>query len=199
MPRHAATKRPLAPPGGRRVGAAEVERRLAAVESLLREGRSRSEVVGEMAARFGASMRTADDYIARVRQAWAGDAGARREAEREATVTRLEDLSRKAEKRGAFGAAVAAERLLADVRGVRAPQELEVRTTQAQPPPEVDLTEEQIVEELSSAVEVLARALARGPTAPLPGLVDAAKELAEAVGLSLCPADEPTASRGHVH
>jgi hypothetical protein len=63
----------------------------------------------------------------------------------------------------------------------------------------VDLTEEQIVEELSSAVEVLARALARGPTAPLPGLVDAAKELAEAVGLSLCPADEPTASRGHVH
>jgi transposase len=199
MLRHAATKRPQTPPGGRRVGAAEVERRLAVVESLLREGRSRSEVVNEMAARFGASTRTADDYIARVREAWAGNAGARREAERGATIARLEDLSRKAEKRGNFAAAVAAERLLADVRGVRAPQELEVRTTQAQPPPEVDLTEEQIVEELSSAVEVLARALARGPTEPTRALAEAARELAEAVGLALCPPDEPTGSRGHVH
>jgi hypothetical protein len=199
MPRHAATKARQAPPGGRRVGSAEVERRLAAVESLLREGRSRQEVVAEMASRFGASTRTADDYIARVRHAWAGDAAARREADRGATIARLEDLSRKAEKRGAFGAAVGAERLLADVRGVRAPQELEVRTTQAQPPPELDLTEEQVVEELSSAVEVLARALARGPTEPTRALAEAARELAEAVGLALRPADEPTGSRGHVH
>ena len=118
MPRNAAK---VSPPGGRRVGVAEVTRRLDAVAELLAAGHPRRAIVAECRGRFGLSPRAVDDYLARVRDQWATDREAARPTEQEETIARLMRLARTLEARGAWGPLVACERLLADVRGVRVP------------------------------------------------------------------------------
>ncbi|MBI4702103.1 MAG: hypothetical protein HY744_13290 [Deltaproteobacteria bacterium] len=113
------------PPGGKRVSRAEVERRMAEVERLALEGRSRSEIVAALR-ELGTAPSTTDAYLARVRDRWIADGEAGRPAERERAVARLRGLSRSAEARGAFGASVAAERLAAEILGLRAPERHEV-------------------------------------------------------------------------
>lgn len=123
MPRIAANNRP---PGGRRGTEAELSRRLARVDELLRGGTSRGDVVATCAREFGCASRTADDYIARVRQRWATESSPETRADdRARALGRLDELSKKAEKRGAFGAAVSAERLKVDVLGLKEPERIE--------------------------------------------------------------------------
>ncbi len=150
------------PGGGRRVTEAEKQRRLDATERLMRDGASRAAIVEAMGKRFGVSPRAADEYIRRARERLSFEARGTRETERAETVARLDQLSRKAETRGAFGAAVNAERLRAQVLGLMAPQAVEMQATvhttahQASSSPEdEDLTEEQIDAELEAIAEVL--------------------------------------------
>lgn len=149
------------PGGGQRVTEVEKLRRLDVTERMMRDGASRADVLGAMGTQFGLSTRAADEYMRRARERLAVEAKGAREDERAATVTRLDHLSKKAEARGAFGAAVNAERLRAQVLGLMAPQAVEMRATvrahahDAWSPEDEDLTEEQIDAELEAIAEVL--------------------------------------------
>lgn len=116
MPQNAAKKKP---PGGRRVGKAEVERRLRFVESLLVRGHARREIVAELSRQFGASTRTADDYIRRVRDEWQKEADATASHRRAEARARLMRLRLTLEGEQAWTAIVSVERLLADLDGLR--------------------------------------------------------------------------------
>ena len=99
MPRNAAkTGRPPSPPGGRRVSKAEVQRRLDHADKLLRDGKSRADVVDSMVWTFGVSTRAADSYIAKVRERWAEESKGGREVERAATMARLDPGTRAARR-----------------------------------------------------------------------------------------------------
>lgn len=123
MTQHAAKKNP---PGGRRVGKAEVERRLRFVESLLARGHARREIVAEVSRKFGASTRTADDYIRRVREEWRKEAEVTAPQRRDETRARLMKLRLTLEGKSAWSAVVSVERLLADIDGLRLRPALQV-------------------------------------------------------------------------
>lgn len=206
MPQHAARKRGARkPPGGRRVSEAEVQRRLDHADKLLREGKPRAEVVESMARTFGVSTRAADSYIAKVRERWATDSKDVREVERAVTLARLDRLSGKAEGRGAFGAAVSAEKLKAQVNGLLAPQAVEVKATvtHATAAADENLSDQQIAEELAGIGWVLASMLERGEVQVTPslvesvrGLIEETRGLAVLVGLIPAPARLPALPRG---
>ena len=79
---------------------AAVQRRLDRTDKMLREGTARAELVESMTRTFGVSTRAADSYIAKARDRWADESKDVREVERAATLSRLDHLSGKAEKRG---------------------------------------------------------------------------------------------------
>jgi len=114
-------------PRGKRIGGAEVERRLAAVEAMLAEGRPRAEIAADCRRRFSMSVRTVDDYIARVRERWVAESAEASPTLREKAIARLQALARKLEAKGAWAPLVNAERLLADIQGLRAPAKVDVR------------------------------------------------------------------------
>lgn len=169
MPRIAAKK---GPPGGRRASAAEVDRRLSRVEQLLRDGNDRASVVAIVGHEFGVGARTVDDYIARARSKWNRESAETRADDRLTALSRLDELSRKAEKRGAFGAAVAAERLRVDVQGLKAPEQIEAEVF-SQPCPtcaalgmDREITVVDAVREVGQAAVALAKAIAFGLVQP---------------------------------
>ncbi len=206
MPQLAAKNRsPTKPPGGRRVSAAEVQRRLDHAEKLLREGKPRAEVVESMTRTFGVSTRAVDSYIARTRERWASESKDVREVERAVTLARLDRLSGKAEHRGAFAAAVGAEKLKAQVNGLLAPQAIEVKATvtSATPAADENLSDQQIAEELASIGWVLASMLERGEVQVTPSLVESVRglikdvrTLGQHVGLLPASASVPALARG---
>jgi hypothetical protein len=143
-----------------------------------------------MTSTFGISTRAADSYIARARERWAEESKDVREAERAATLARLDRLSGKAETRGAFSAAVSAEILRAQVNGLLAPQAVEVKATLATAkPPDAALSDAAIAEELAAIASVLAYMVKAGHIEVTGGLIGDVRELAEAVGL--LPASAP--------
>lgn len=75
-----------------------------------------------------------------------------REVERAAALARLDRLSAKAEARGAFAAAVSAEKLRAQIGGLLAPVEVKVA---AEPTPPPEMTLEEAVAELEALGEWL--------------------------------------------
>jgi hypothetical protein len=163
MRQHAATKTgSQQSPGGRRVGKAEIQRRLDLADGMLRDGRSRAEVIRALRSQHGVSLRTADQYIRRARERWAAESKEGRTAEREVTLARLTHLSSKAEQRGAFAAAVAAERLRADVLGLRAPEQLQVQASVAEQRTEAPVSYEQALAEMAECLPILARAVRKG-------------------------------------
>lgn len=206
MPQHAAKKRAARPPpGGRRVSAAEVLRRLDHADKLLREGTPRAEVVESMTRMFGVSTRAADSYIAKARERWADQSKDVREVERGVTLARLDCLSGKAEHRGAFAAAVSAEKLKAQVNGLLAPQAIEVKATLTNGTPSADesLSDQQIAEELASIGWVLASMFERGEVQVTPSLVESVRglikdvrTLGQHVGLLPAAAPVPALARG---
>jgi hypothetical protein len=184
MPQNAAKNRgPKKPPGGRRVGDAEVQRRLDHADKMLREGKSRAEVVDSMVSTFGLSTRAADSYIARTRERWAEDSKGVREVERGAALARLDRLSGKAEMRGQFGAAVSAEKLRAQVTGLLVPQAVEVKATIATTTAEPPMTMEQVAEEMGSMLPWVASCIRDGTLKVSAAFQADVRELAELVGL----------------
>ena len=111
------------PPGGRRVGGAEVERRLKFVEEQLARGTPRSEII----ASTGLPARTVDGYLKRVRESWRDDAHEGRQDLRGRSLSRLMALRERLLHARAWAPLVALERLIADVEGVR-------RVTDERPP-----------------------------------------------------------------
>ncbi len=97
---------------------------------MLRDGQARVEVIEVMRRRFGASTRAADSYIARARERWATESTDIREVQRTATLARLDRLFARAERRGAFAAAVSAEKLRAQICGLLAPRDIHVSLEQ---------------------------------------------------------------------
>jgi hypothetical protein len=169
MPRNVAKN----PPGGKRVGNAEVERRARRIDELLRAGTPRSAIVADCAATFGMSARAVDDYMRRVRERWAADGAGAVDDERGATVQRLEALTRKLESKSAWSALVQAHRLLADVRGVRSAQRIDARIDAAtNTPPNVTMAD--AVHQVCMAADALGRAFGQRGAAP-PALEDAAE------------------------
>lgn len=104
-----------APPGGRRVGGAEVERRLKIVEEQLARGAPRAEIIASM----GLPARTVDGYLRRVRDSWQADARSDRQDLRSRSLGRLMGLRERLLHARAWAPLVALERLIADVEGVR--------------------------------------------------------------------------------
>lgn len=147
MPRDAATRKKR-PPGGRRVGRGEVERRHAVVETLLADGQPRHSIVEACTRQFGISARTTDDYIARVREAWAADAAIARPHRREEARSRLLRLRSTLQRAKAWASLVGVERLLVDIDGLHAPQQLDVRTVGIQP---IEMTPEEAAEEIRTS------------------------------------------------
>lgn len=203
MPQHVAgnggrTK----PPGGRRASGAEVQARLDFADKMLRDGRSRGDVVGAMASRFGTSTRAADSYIARARRRWVEESKGTREVERVAALNRLDRLSGKAEKRGQFGAAVSAEKLRAQVTGILATQAVEVKPAVATTTSNDEaMTDEQIVEELAECASFMAYMLVErrdNPLTPTPQIMDSVRllvgevrKLGQIVGVLHAPLPAP--------
>ncbi len=159
----------------------EGERRLAEVEHLARTGLARSVVVSECARRFGMSATTTDEYLKKVREQWATDGAASRDTERERAIGRLRDLSLKAEKRGAYSAAVNAERLAADILGLKSPARVDVRASSETSLPNVALDYEHACEELSESVTMLAGCVASGSIAPTHAMRALTLELLRAI------------------
>lgn len=181
-----------------------MQRRLDHADKLLREGKPRAEVVESMARTFGVSTRAADSYIAKVRARWATESKDVREVERGVTLARLDRLSGKAEGRGAFGAAVSAEKLKAQVNGLLAPHAVEATTvTHATAAADENLSDQQIAEELASIGWVLASMLERGEVQATPTLVESVRgiikevrTLGQLVGLIPTPTTVPALPRG---
>jgi hypothetical protein len=166
------------------VGKAEVQRRLDHADKLLRDGKARADVVDSMVRTFGVSTRAADSYIAKVRERWAEESKGTRDVDRSATLARLDRISGKAENRGAFGAAVSAEKLRAQVTGLLVPQAVEVKATIAiVAAPDENLSDAAIAEELSAIASLLASMVKAGHIEVTGELVADVRELAEAVGL----------------
>ncbi len=181
-----------------------MQRRLDHADKLLREGKARAEVVEEMTRAFGVSTRAADSYIAKTRERWVAESRDVREVERGVTLARLDRLSGKAEGPGAFGAAVSAEKLKAQVNGLLAPQTVEVKATvtHAQSAADENLSDQQIAEELAGIGWVLASMLERREVQVTPGLVESVRGLVEEtrglavlVGLIPAPASVPALPR----
>ncbi len=154
MPRDAAR-----PPGGRRQSKAEVERRMARADELLRQSAPRGAIVTVMAAEFSAAPRTVDDYLARVRRRWETDNASSAEVERERAVLRLERLAEKFEDKEAWTALVNVERLLIDLRGLRAAAPV------VEAPSSPDVEPDEAVAAVIFALEAIARAIQLEPEA----------------------------------
>ncbi len=145
MPRNAATKNP---PGGRRVNSAAHARRNAFVANLLIRNFTRAEVVEACGIEFKMAPRTVDDHIARVRHQWRHATSVNQHEERQKALERLDYLTRKMEETSRWSAIIQAERLKADLLGLRA--EVPIDTARDDGP---EMPPEQYVEAILVAVQ----------------------------------------------
>jgi hypothetical protein len=130
---------------------------------------------------FGASARAADDYVRRARARWAADAAEARSTERERTIARLSALARTLEGRAAWGPLVQVERLLADVRGVRAAQRVDITTSTAPARDDADMTPAEAAEALAECVPTLTTCVRQGRFESIDGLRREVTELLRAI------------------
>ncbi len=115
-------------PGGRRVGKAQLQRRLNEVEKLLAKGAARSEIIELTQLR----PRTADDYIRRVREAWHASAQQNRQSVRDQARDRLMLLRDRLLQAGAWGPLVSLEKRIPTLRAFAANVYRPPRTIRAQ-------------------------------------------------------------------
>ena len=95
MPQDAAKNHP---PGGKRIGHIEQERRLEAVAQLLAAGHPRLTLLAVLARKFNMKERTVDDYIAEVKQRWSAAGAPRLQESRGMMLQRVNDLGIKLER-----------------------------------------------------------------------------------------------------
>lgn len=142
--------------GGDRRADYLVRMHVEAVQDMMAEGRSRRHVIEQMAT-IGIPERTVDRYIQKARDLWRADRAAARPSELEASLHRLGHLSRRYESDHP-AQAVACERLMAEIRGVRAPEKLEVAPVEVNVNlPAIDLSDlsEAVIAELRRKAERL--------------------------------------------
>ncbi|MFO0662988.1 MAG: hypothetical protein U0174_03500 [Polyangiaceae bacterium] len=153
--------------GGHRPSDAEVNHRLEAADVLLRGGAAPAEASRALVAQFGISQRCASAYVARVHARWEAESREGREQKRDQALARLTQLSRSAEARGAFGAAVQAEKVKAQINGLLAPQQVQVQAAvQVSPSQKDDFSLAAVVEELEAIEEILRAARPKLGTPP---------------------------------
>lgn len=159
------------PPGpSARPTRVQLEQRVDLAAAMLAAGRSRMAIVGELTTRYGIALRSADRVLAAARRRCAAESeGARREV-RERMLARLDALSTAAESRGAYAAAVAAERLKADVVGLKSPAQLDVRTTVAPVPLEPERSVGELAAEMVGDLDLIAESVRKGWLKPTPEL-----------------------------
>jgi hypothetical protein len=181
------------PPGGKRVGAAEVIRRGRAIEEMMALGHSRERILSACERRFKMSPRTTDEYIQRVKDAWAEEASRTRPERREAARARLlrarEDLTRW--RQG--GPLVALERLLCDIDGTKEPDAVRIEAEVKATPPEVAMSQEAIAEEMAALVACIPSCLRAGTLAPSDELRRVVIQLGRELGLRMVPGSNEAA------
>ncbi len=168
------TARP-GPPGGKRSCKAAVEQRIDIVEAMLLKQIRRAEIVARMQQQFGVSPRATDAYISRVRERRSEAARPQLEEKRCAALSRLHALSESAEERGAFSAAVGAERLRADILGLQQPRKHRIDAT---------VWNDLSARELARALPVLVKLAQQGRLEVTESLRSDVRKLASAVGAS---------------
>lgn len=100
----------------------ELHHRWNIVERLIISGMQPHEIIVECDKRWGVSHWTATRYMEAVRRRWQEEREHFRGTESDATIVRLTKLAQKLERKEAFSPLVQVEKLLADVRGVKAPE-----------------------------------------------------------------------------
>ncbi len=181
------------PPGGRRSTRATVDRRTGRVEKLLLDGYRRRDVVRLVGKEFGVSPRTIDSDIKRARKNLANLGTTTREKLRADAIKRLRGISRKAQQRGNYAAAVSAERTVAEILGLKAPKHLDITTEiSAQPVTEPEMTLEEANEELERLPELLTSLIESGSLKPTGDLVRNVDELSKALAAAVEPSTEPS-------
>ncbi len=128
---------------------------------LLRERPPRRAIVAVMATEFASAPRTVDDYLARVRRRWETDNASNAEQERDRAVQRLERLAEKFEDKEAWSALVNVERLLLDLRGLRAASPV----VELAPPALPDVAPDEAVAAVIFALEAMVRVIQLEPEA----------------------------------
>ncbi len=194
MQRKAASAR-----GGKRLSNDEVETRVARVAALLHAQTSRADIIAIMAKEFRSAPRTTDEYIRRAHARAAAATAAAETDVRASTVTRLERLSTKLERKGAWGPLVHVERTLVDIHGLRR------GTVAVETPPPVGtsalahITPEDAFEEWVFSTNALAR-MCTIPSAPslelkrIEAMRDALRRLGEALYVAEARAGSSSAS-----
>lgn len=102
------------PPGGRRVGRAEVARRLTLVERVMLEGGGRADIARALPK---IPARTLDDYVKRVRERWLADAQVERRFTRARQLRRLYCYLRVLEKKGLHREILTCETKIGELEG----------------------------------------------------------------------------------
>jgi hypothetical protein len=161
--------------------------------------RSASRAKVALARRFGSDARLeverleSDEYMQRIKEAWAEEANRTRPERREAARARLlrarEDLMRW--RQG--GPLVALERLLCDIDGTKEPEHLRVETDVRIAPPIADISVEDAAHEMSELVAIMPLMLRAGTLQPTDELRETTIQLARELGLRVAPASKPDA------
>lgn len=163
-----ATKRPR----GDRITMHELEQRLGLVEDLMVAGFPRRKILEELERQKSWARSTIDRYVQQVRERWRVEREAERATDVETSLARLSMLSSKAEREKAWSAVGRFETLIADIRGVRAPERHDHRVAAiVQQAPAARAPQLEIVDELDDAfLDALERAadarVARGSLPP---------------------------------
>lgn len=151
----------------------ELEQRLAIVEDLMVEGLPSRKIVDELERQKQWARSTVARYIQQVRERWVVERAAERLTETEETLARLTKLAFDLRRAKEWGHLVRTETLLADIRGVRAPDRVDHRVAaivQHQAAPSVAALE--IVDQASEAFLDELERLADRKLAALPAHVD---------------------------
>jgi hypothetical protein len=165
-----------------------VARRTARVEELLALGRSPAQVEEVCLREFRMPGRTTREYVRRVRERWAADAARSRPERRQEARARLLALREEARRSKSLAAAVAAERLLLDLDGLRSE---ELRVAEEPPPPQPELNWDQCVREIAEAAAAIGREIRHHGRRLAPETLDRLRSAADEIVKTVGPAPKP--------
>lgn len=178
-------KTPRPHPRGNVTPQAEIIRRVDIVEQLIGQGLTTREIINDCTQRFGVCSATVDRYIARVRERWIAEREVERATDVEVTIARVSRMARKLEAKRAWAPWMQAEKLLADIKGVLAPQrhEHKVAAVVAQVGPQAEVPDDFFTEASDDFLDELERKAERmkieiaAPAPPAPPALPALPSL----------------------
>jgi len=162
----------------------ELEIRYDIVEKMMIDGYPSGVITRQLEAERGWARTTTYRYMDEIRKRWLIDREAERSTDAERTIARLTDLAFELRDEKAWSPLMQCEKLMADVRGVAAPQKHDHRVAVAVVPQQTDyeqltgaLTEQQVAALKEIALAVTLQPVAGGVPAlpphaenPAPGL-----------------------------